>query len=211
MRKKRTRLVVLGLALALGAVVASGSAQAAKVTEDANGGLVPPLVTPAVGPSVSTPFVQTFRLRGKKVTGKQITDVNVTVNGAGNGPGSNFDLRALLVGPKGNSALLIPFESLIGSAMSNLEFDDQSILSPCNPFVFQSDECNYLQGGNPGGTVGTLTGGLNAFLNPVFKGGNPKGTWRLIWRDNNSDATTTTLGETTLEVKTARKFAKSGK
>jgi hypothetical protein len=209
-RKKQTRLAVLGLAaLALGAIVAPGSAQAAKVSEKADGGLVPPIVAPAVGPAVQTPFVQTFRLRGKKVTRKQITDVNVTVNGAGSGAASNLDLTALLVGPKGNSAPVpIP---IIGSAMSNLEFDDQSILSPCNPVAFQSDDCNYLQGGDAGGDVGTMTGELGAVFNPFFRGGNPKGTWRLIWRDTNADAVTTTLGDSTLEVKTARKFAKEGK
>jgi hypothetical protein len=209
-RKNRTRLGVIGVAaLALGLIVGPGTAQAAKVSEKADGGLVPPEVEPAVGPIVSTPFVQTFNLSGKKVRKRQITDVNVTVNGAGSSAGSNSDLTALLVGPKGN-AVALPIPNL-GSAMSNLEFDDQSILIPCNPVEFQSDQCNYLQGGDADGGVGTMTGVLGATINPFFRGGNPRGTWRLIWRDANSDAATTTLGETTLEVKTARKFAKEGK
>ena len=211
MRKNRKRLVVLGLAaLALSAVVGPGSAQAAKVSEDASGGLVPPFINNPPGTAdVSVPFVQDFRLRGKKVTKRQILDVNVTVNGVGNGADSNSDLSAQLVGPKGDNVFLpIP---TIGSAMTNLEFDDQSVLVPCNPFAISSDDCNYLQGGDTDATVGTMSGELSATLNPFYKFGNPKGTWRLIWRDGDADPVTTVIGEVELEVKTGRKFAKEGK
>lgn len=207
MTKNRTRLALLGVtALALGVIVAPGTAQAAKVSEKANGGLVPPQVDPAVGPEVSTPFVQTFKLSGKKVKNRQVLDVDVIVNATGNGPDSNQDLSAVLVSPKGeNAELFIP---TVGSAMSNLEFTDQSMLFACNPVAFQSDQCNYLVGGDADGTVGTMTGELSSVLNPFFKGLNPKGTWRLIWRDANANAVTTAVGDVELEVKTGKKFAK---
>ena len=211
MRKHRNRLAAVGLAaLALGVIVGPGTAQAAKVSEDAAGGLVPPFINNPEGtPDVSVPFVQDFRLRGKNVTKRQILDVNVTVNGVGNGADSNSDLSAQLVGPKGDNVFL-PIPN-IGSAMTNLEFDDQSVLVPCNPFAISSDDCNYLQGGDVDGLVGSMSGELTATLNPFYKGGNPKGTWRLIWRDDDDDVVTTVLGETELEVKTGRKFAKEGK
>jgi hypothetical protein len=208
-RTTRRRLAVAGtLALALGVGFGSGSAQAAKVSETAAGGLVPPLIDPPAGATTSVPFVQSFTLKGGKVKSKQTLDVDVTVNGFGNGLDSNQDLTALLVGPKGDHvALPVPN---IGSGMSNLKFDSQSLLTPCNPLAIVSENCNYLQGGNAGGTIGTMTGSLNADIKPVFKGGNPKGTWRLIWRDFNDNPVTTTLGTTTLEVKTGKKFAKEG-
>jgi hypothetical protein len=207
-RSNRNRLAVAGvLALALAAVAAPGSAQAAKVSETADGGLVPPFIDNPPGTAdVSVSFVQEFKLKGGKVKKRQTLDVNVTVNGVGNGADSNGDLSARLVGPKGDDVFL-PIPN-VGSAMSNLEFDDQSLLVPCNPFAINSDDCNYLQGGDVDATVGTMSGELDAFINPSFKGGNPKGTWRLIWRDGDSDAVTTVLGETELEVKTGKRFAK---
>jgi hypothetical protein len=213
-KKNRTRLAALGLAaLAVTAIVGPGSAQAARVSEDAPGGLVPDEINnPFPTPNVSVPFVQEFRFKGKNVNKRQVLDVNVTVNGTGNGPGSNGGLTALLVAPKGEHAG-IPLPG-IGSAMSNLQFDDQSILRPCDPFLISRDDCNYLQGASPTSDIGTMTGELSSGHNPVFKGINPRGTWRLIWRDNDfggANTVSTVLGETELELKTGRKFAKEGK
>jgi hypothetical protein len=207
-RSTRKRLALAGLlALAFGVVGGTGSAQAAKVTESAAGGLVPPTIDGGPGLADSRAvFTQSFKLSGKNAKGKQVLDVNVTVNGVGSGDGSNDDLNAQLIAPNGdNTGIPIPDN---GSAMSNLEFDDQSILRSCNPLTFNSDDCNYVQGAVAGLDVGTVTGELNASFNPVFRGNNPKGTWRIQWIDVNSNAITTTLGETTLEVKTGKKFAK---
>jgi hypothetical protein len=206
--KKRIGLIAVS-ALAIGAVALPAGAQAARVSEDAAGGLVPAEINPAVGPTVSPSFVQEFKISGKNAKKRQVLDVDVTVNGFGNGPDSNQDLSAQLVNPKRENVFL--FIPTIGSAMVNLEFSDQSQLSPCNPLTFNSDDCNYLQGGDAAGTVGSMTGELNSPINPTFRGNNASGTWRLIWRDNDSNTTTTTLGETELSIKTGRKFAKEGK
>ena len=155
---------------------------------------------------VETPLVQTFKLSGKNVKGKQVLDVNLTMNSSGSGAGANDDLRAKLVGPKGD-VNGVPIPSL-GSAMVNLKFDQQVLLVPCNPLDLVASDCNYLQGGNAAGTLGTMTGGLNDNVNPVYKGSNPKGTWTLFTWDTDPNATTSTLGTTTLEVKTGKKFAK---
>jgi hypothetical protein len=195
------------LALALGAFVGPSTAQAAKAEESAAGGIVPAFVNNPVGVAdVSTPFVQTFKFSGKNVKKKQILDVNVIVNSFGNGPGANSDLSARLVGPKGDDVAL-PIINL-GSAMLNLQYDDQSLLVPCNPLDEISDDCNYLGGPNAAGTLGTMSGEVGASINPTFKGLNPKGEWRLIWRDADSDIATSTIGEVTIELKTGKKFAK---
>ena len=76
-----------------------------------------------------------------------------------------------IVDPKGGSAPL-PIPSL-GNAMVGLEFDDQSILIPCSPLGEPRFNCNYLQGGGEG--LGTMTGELNASLNPAFEGKSPRG------------------------------------
>jgi hypothetical protein len=204
MRSKRNRLSLLAvLALALSVVVGPGVAQGAKVTEKAAGGTVP--AETGAAPTVSTAFQQSFKLKGKKVKGKQILDVNVTVNATGSGNDTNDDLDMVLVSPKaGQVGLTLPS---IGNAIVNLKFDDQAFADTyCNPLTFTREDCNYIQGGN-GTTTGTVTGSFNAALNPQFKGGNPKGTWRLFTWDNDA-VVDNTLGETTLEVKTGKKFAK---
>jgi hypothetical protein len=204
MRGRRTRAALLGvLALAAGATMGAGPAQAAKVTKSAPGGLLPDTQTFGIA-DVQTPFVQQFKLKGKDVKGKQILDVNVISNSTSPDPsGSLFQM--ILVSPKGGEAGL-PF--LPGSNRVNVEFDDQSDLFPCNPMEFQARDCNYLQGGNPQGTTGTMTGKVGAELNPQFKGGNPKGTWTIYAYDIFSGPPSITLGTTKLEVKTGKKFAK---
>lgn len=206
MRSRQGRVALVGaLTLALGATLGSGIAQGAKVTESADGGLLPDEVISGTV-AIQTPLVQEFKLKGKNVKGKQILDVNVTVNSTADGPGGNDDIEAVLVGPKGNNAGLNMPE--IGQSMVDVKFDDQSDLFECNPLTFQRRDCNYLQGGNAGGTTGTVSGSLNGFLNPIFKGGNPKGTWKLFVFDTDDGAPAITFGTTKLEVKTGKKFAK---
>ncbi|MGZ5335743.1 MAG: hypothetical protein ACXWZ6_09890, partial [Solirubrobacterales bacterium] len=55
--------------------------------------------------------------------------------------------------------------------------------------------------------TGFYTGFTHGFLNPVFRGGNPRGTWRLVWWDTSS-VTTHEIGTATLTVRTGKKFAK---
>ena len=119
-------------------------------------------------------------------------------------PSGSF-YQQILVSPK-NIEVFLPV--LPGNNRVNVEFDDQSDLFACNPLTFQARDCNYLQGGNSTGTIGTMTGKLGAELNPEFKGGNPKGTWTMYSYDLSPGAPITTLGTTTLEVKTGKKFAK---
>jgi hypothetical protein len=203
MRVRGPLVAVLALAVAVTAGVAT--AHAAKVTEKAAGGVLPDQVD--VGSvDVQTAFTQEFKLKGKSVKGKQILDVNVIVNSSSADLDANEAIDAVLVGPKGNNEVLnIPGD---GQNMVNVKFDDQSELFECNPLTFQRRDCNYLQGANPAGTAGTVTGSLNDFLNPIFKGGNPKGTWKLHVFDTDSGTPAISWGTTTLEVKTGKKFAK---
>jgi hypothetical protein len=193
------------LTLALGATLGAGVAEGAKVTEKASGGVLPDEVFSGAV-AIQTPLVQEFKLKGSKVKGKQILDVNVVVNSTSADLGANSAIDAVLVSPKrANTGLNIPSN---GQNLLNLKLDDQSDLFVCNPLTFQRRDCNYLQGTNGAGTAGTATGSINDFLNPVFKGGNPKGTWTLYVFDTNDGAPAINWGTTTLEVKTGKKFAK---
>ena len=106
----------------------------------------------------------------------------------------------ILVAPKGDNA---PMDTPGGSAWVNLKLDDQSNLIPCDPAFDVSSRCNYLQAAPPTPAPCTRRS------TPTFRGLNPKGTWRLLLEDAGSSAEPpTTIGVSTLEVKTARKFAK---
>jgi len=200
--------VLLTMAIAIGAAGA-GAAQAAKVSAKAAGGPIPPAIEDPFGPAVPVPFVQNLKFKGKKVKRAKVVDVNVTVNAFGNGPGANADLSATLVDPRGDANTVVdpkggsvglPIPDL-GNSMLNLLFKDQSLFIPCSPFDEPRFNCNYLQGASEGGGVGTMTGELNAAINQQFEDKSPKGTWKLVWRDGDSDEVTSTVGTTTLKLK----------
>ena len=202
MRSKRSCLALVGvLALALSVIVGPGVAQAAKANKTAAGGTLPDAVD--VGPQTTAgEFVQTFKLKGKKVKGKQTLDVSLTVNASdANGLG---DVSAVLYRPKGEG-VGVPLPG--GTTWTNLRFRDQSNLVACNPTFTIASNCNYLQGGT------TFTGDLGSFFNPTFRGLNAKGTWKLVWMDTagGPPADLTTIGQSRLSVKTGKKFAKEGK
>ena len=201
---KRSRLALVGvLTLALGAFVGPGVAQAAKATETASGGTLPDAVTSGAQTTAGE-FVQTFRTSGKKVKKKQTLDVSLTVNATdANGLG---DVSAVLYRPKGEGvAVPIPGPPFPGgpTTLVNLKFRDQSNLVACDPAFTIASNCNYQSGG-------VYTGELGSGFNPTFRGLNPKGTWTLVWMDTGSGppADVTTIGESTLQVKTGKKFAK---
>ncbi|MGZ5311710.1 MAG: hypothetical protein ACXWZK_08275 [Solirubrobacterales bacterium] len=101
--------------------------------------------------------------------------------------------RAKLVGPGGDNFSPFPLGEAGGQSLGGLKFDDQSSLQLCNPLSTP--------------TTGFYTGFTHGFLNPVFRGGNPRGTWRLVWWDTSS-VTTHEIGTATLTVRTGKKFAK---
>jgi hypothetical protein len=201
------------LALAAGALVGTGTATAAKkATRTAPGGVVPPAIENPAGPNVLVPFAQTFSFKGKKFKGRRVKDVEVTVNAFGNRSGSNSDLSAVLVDPRGDADQIVdpkggsvglPIPE-IGNQMIDLTFRDGSILIPCSPFGTPRFNCNYLQGASTDDDVGTFTGELNASINPQFEDKGARGTWSLIWRDADTDSVTTTLGRAKLTLRTAK-------
>jgi hypothetical protein len=218
---RKRRIAVLGaLGLTVGLITGPGVAHAAKVTATAAGGPVPN-ATGGSGLAIADGlFTQTFQLRGKKVKKQQVQDVNLTMNSSGS-LDVNDDLIALLTGPQGDSAS-VPLPGQ-GSGFQNLKFDDQAAAQTyCNPFQRVASYCNYIQGATAMSVdAGFFTGSIDAGaygpfdahgFNPVFKGTNPKGTWRLsVWDTaTNGVATpqTATLGTSTLEVRTGKKFAK---
>jgi hypothetical protein len=221
--KNRTRYALLGIAaLALCAIALPGAAQAAKVKENAAGGPVPNATGGGALAVADGQLTQTFTLKGGKVKNKQVTDVNLTMNSVGS-LDANDDLLAVLTGPKGDTAS-VPLPNF-GSGFTNLVFDDQAAPQVfCNPFNRVAAYCNYIQGVLAPGTnsdAGFFTGSIDASaygpfdahgFNAAFKGSNPKGKWTLTVWDTivNPAATpqTATLGVSTLEVKTGKKFAK---
>ncbi len=201
MRKNRNRLAAIGLsALALGVIVGPGTAQAAKVSEKEGPVVVPDASQAnADAPVIAGENSITFNLGGKKVTKKQILDVDLTLNATGSAAGALGDLGITLTKSKIGSAG-VPAPG--GTVWSDLEFSDQSDLFACNPLVEIASGCNYLQGGT------TFTGQLNASFNPVFKGGNPKGRWTLSFEDFDPSGGSSSTVSAELEVKTGAKFAK---
>jgi len=190
--------IALAASLSLATLVTPGLAGAAKVSEKAQ-----PVVVPDAAPSgavtVIGEAVQTFKLKGSKVKGRQVLDVDLRLNlTSAPGTESGLDITFLLVGPRGDhTGLFSPAANLV-----DVELDDQADLFACNPANTLASNCNYIQGG-------VLTGRIHASLNPTFRGLNPKGTWRLLIEDSfNSGEPPTTVGVSTLQVKTGRKFAK---
>lgn len=217
MGQLRSCIAVAGV-IAITAGVCAGPAQAAKVTQTALGGAVP---NATGGGQVATShglFTQTFNLTGKKVKGKQVLDVNLTMTSFGNTGDVNDDLRAKLVAPDGaNTEVPLPD---LGASFLNLKFDDQSDLTYCDPFDLVASDCLYAIGSTLDsdifasftGTVGTsFFGSFGPIVgfNPVFRGSNPKGKWTLkVWDLIVGPAAapqTALLGTSKLEVTTSEK------
>ena len=198
--------------LAAGALAAPGVASAAKVTETTSGGALADAPAPAGGITFDgPPLTQSFQLKGKKVKKQQVKRISLTINSTGSAGFANGDIRAKLIAPSGDNfgaAISLLFAGGVGGAnLVNLELDDRSDLTLCDPLQFQASDCNYLQGSTPAGG-GTATGRVGTSgLMDVFRGLNPKGTWRLVWWDTVSDGVTHGIGEATLEVVTRKKFA----
>lgn len=215
MPDRRLSLALL-LALALGALAAPGAASAAKVSETASGGALADAPAPAGGITFDgAPLTQSFQLKGKKVKKQQVKRIALTLNSSGSSGFANGDIRAKLIAPSGDNfgaPISLLFAGGVGGAnLVNLKLDDRSDLTLCDPLQFQASDCNYVQASTPAG-AGTATGTVGTSgLMDVFRGLNPKGSWRLIWWDTFSDGVTHTIGDATLEVVTGKKFAKEEK
>jgi hypothetical protein len=199
-------LAAVGLLL----LAAPALASAAKVTVTAPGGVVPSATGGGALATVDGVLAQPLQLKGGKVKGKQVLDVNVTISLTGNRANANIFLRADLIGPKGDHVPL-PIPSA-GSSVAGLTFDDQSrLIGYCNPLMVTASICNYAVGATPTSMdFASFTGNFRAPLNEVFRGLNPKGEWTLEVRNNAAlnPPVVTTLGTTILEVKTGKRFAK---
>ena len=155
------------LALALCLLLAPAAAQAKKVTETAPGVLLPTRA-PAF-PVRAGEATQTFKLNGSKVKGKQVLDVNLTLNASERDRSCSRN-RVILIGPKGDEADL--FSPSAAPRLADLKLDDQSNLRSCNPTQINDPSiCNYLQGQ-------TATGSVNARINPIFKAPTRRGRGR---------------------------------
>jgi hypothetical protein len=201
MRSMRGRAACAALcALTAGALALPAGAPAAKVERTAEGGVLP--ASTGTAPRVGSEFLQTFTLKGKRVKGKQVLDVNLTLTASAGSADALGTATVTLIGPKGEN---VEINDPGGLSWVNLEFDDQSRLTACDPANQIHSDCNYLQGG-------TYSGPLHAELNPTFGGLNPKGTWTLQWiQDFGTGDPSSLIGPATLEVKTGKKFAKEDK
>jgi hypothetical protein len=200
-------------ALAIAVCGFTAPAAAKKSSKTAPGGPISDAISNPTGADIPVPFVQEFKFKGRKFKGRKVSDVSVTVNAFGNGAGSNAELSAILVDPRGDAdtaldpkggSAPLPLPKL-GNSMLNLAFRDTSLLIPCNPFDEPRFNCNYLQGASEGGGLGTMTGELNAVISSQFEGKGARGTWKLVWRDALAGGTTTTLGPATLTLQTTKK------
>jgi hypothetical protein len=196
------------------ALIATAPALGAKKSSrSAAGGAISDAIANPSGSDIPVPFVQEFKFKGRKFKGRKVTDVGVTVNAFGNESGSNGDLTAVLVDPRGDADVALDPKGgsaplplpRIGNAMLNLAFRDTSLLIPCNPFDEPRFNCNYLQGATESGGTGTMTGELNAVISSQFEGKGARGTWKLVWRDASANGTTTTLGRSTLTLQASKK------
>jgi hypothetical protein len=181
-------------------------AEGKKVSVSAPGGPIPNASgNIPVTPLVLGELVQTYTLKGSKVKKKQILDVNLILNGTGSAPNAAAQVIYILSAPSGEFTTVGSFGA---QSISELKIDDQSELILCNPFFTVSDDCNYVVGAMASGGTGTATGSVHGTLTQQFKGLNPKGTWRLRALDLATSPETMVLGETTLEVKVGKRFAK---
>jgi hypothetical protein len=200
-RTSRRRLALVGVsALAFSVIAAPGVAEAKKVSEKASGGAIPDAVLSG-GVTTAGVLTQEIKFKGGKVKGKQVLDVDLILNSSD--PDSAPPVPTIFA-PKGeNVATTIGYGGAVRNVV-NLELSDQSRLTAfCNPLIVSRPNCNYLQSA---GTV--ATGSFNQSLNPTFKGLNPKGTWTVVYQDITPGGALTTVGETTIEIKTGKKFAK---
>lgn len=203
--RRRRLALCAAAAAALALCWAPAASDAAKVSKTAPGGALADAPPPSGGVFPDgPPLVQSFKLSGKKVKKKQVLDVNVTVNSTGSAAGANRQLRAKLIGPGGDSVTVLDGPG--NQSLVNLTYDDQSELQLCDPNGLEASDCNFVQGVTASDT-GFYTGFTHGFLNPVFRGGNPRGTWRLVWWDT-SNLVTHAIGPATIQVRTGRKFAK---
>jgi hypothetical protein len=203
----RRRRLAFGAAVAAALALcwAPAASEAAKVSKTAPGGALADAPPPSGGVFPDgPPLVQSFKLSGKKVKKKQVLDVNVTVNSTGSAAGANRQLRAKLISPGGDSVTVLDGPG--NQSLVNLTYDDQSELQLCDPNGLEASDCNFVQGVTAPDT-GFYTGFTHGFLNPVFRGGNPRGTWRLVWWDT-SNLVTHAIGPATIQIRTGKKFAK---
>ncbi len=203
----RRRRLAFGAAVAAALALcwAPAASEAAKVGKTAPGGALADAPPPSGGVfPEGPPLVQSFKLSGKKVKRKQVLDVNVTVNSTGSAAGANRQLRAKLISPGGDSVTVLDGPG--NQSLVNLTYDDQSELQLCDPNGLEASDCNFVQGVD--GPRHRLLHGLHPRLpEPGVQGGNPRGTWRLVWWDT-SNLVTHAIGQATIQLRTGKKFAK---
>lgn len=211
MQRRRSRAALTGvLALALSVTVGTtlgGVADAAKkkgkkvgpanVTVAVNQ-VVPPAT---VGPPFRNGILTSTAVVGKKYRGRQVADVNATVQYNVSGPGSDLgDLALELTAPNGATSLLVA-SPLFGTTVGPLTLDDETPLfvSSADPADFQDPDrlfTPYIGKSQP-----------NFIPLSVMDGGPARGTWTLKVRNVEDIATEVhTFGSWSLQIQTRRPF-----
>jgi subtilisin-like proprotein convertase family protein len=194
----KTRFLVALAAAATAALMAVGSAGAATFSNsgaitinDASAAANCSFGEPSPGPGAATPYPSQITVSG--LTGT-VTDVNVTVTGLSH----SFpdDVGMLLVGPAGQSTILMADTGLNGGLSGvNLTFDDAAAAS--------LPDDGQIVSGTYKPTLGTATAPFEScsvptsFPSPapaspygstlsVFNGTDPNGTWSLYVIDDSS-------------------------
>jgi len=200
-RTSRKRAIAGILAVALVAL-APAAAQAKKVSQTAAPFALPDATLSGTA-AVLGEGSQTFRFKGGKVKGRQITDVDLTVNAIAAAANQLAYVEMILIAPKGDLVRLN-----VGSEATSwvdITFDAQASQQACIPLIV-TPRCKYASGGVISGPI--RFGDMRA----AFRGGNPKGTWRLLFQDTFVNSSPPiSVGTSTLELNVARKFEKEGK
>jgi subtilisin-like proprotein convertase family protein len=208
---KRPRLATLLTASICLCAGALGAAPASAATFS-NSGVI---AINSAGPA--TPYPANITVAG---LGATIADVNVTLSGFGHAFPADVDV--LLVGPQGQSVLLMsdvrendPFcgDDVVGV---NLTFDDgaagpipsgaplaSGTFQPTNNDIL-SDSC--LVGGGGDAFPGPAPSGPYGSMLAVFNGTNPNGTWNLYVVDDTVGDSGSFGGGWTLEIKPSNVF-----
>jgi len=210
MRTRRTRVAIVGvLTLALSVTAGLGvsaEAKKKKKKQPSTASFSKTLATnlaipdyPGVNPAIA--LRSDITVGGKKFKGKEVTDVNVTVQTTGNLAGAAADLNAKLSAPNGRTFIL--FDGVGDQSIGPWKMDDDTRTQICDrdqatlPCVDPDSTLNRPFAG---------TSNLNDDDDDVrplatFNGVSMKGNWTLTLFDDTDIGETSTLNQWRLELK----------
>ena len=186
-----------GLLVGLALLLQGGNPPLAQAQSYTNSGSITINDSTGSGPAPATPYSSNITI--SNVVGK-ITNLQVTLNGFTHGTPSDVDV--LLVGPGGQSTLLMA-NSGASNAVSNLNltFDDRASAS-LPQSALSSGTFKPTQNGNfsPAFSLPAPAAPYGRTLGGSFSGKDPNGTWKLYIIDENAGGFGSVSGGWTLNI-----------